>query len=651
MDTQPRIDAATRRPTPELLVEVRTPAEVAASPDGTRAALSLHATVSERGPIAPSDLYLLEPGDRTERLTEGEWSDRAPSWSPDGTRLAFVSDRIKRGHFLPFVMPSGGGEPRQTGSLRGSAEWVSWSNDGGRLLVGAADAGAYSHEASAVAVTGADDDPDPIVYRRGEAYRRLFVVDAAGGDTAEVGPPGLCVWEADWDGDATVVATVSEDPMANGWYGARVVRLDLEARTATTLWQPEWAVEGLALSPDGRHAAIVEGYASDPGLLSGSVRIVDMDAGGAADPWPRFENAGAVEWTDDDALLYGGYDGVGAACGRLWLDGRHEVLWTGDAYLGDEIGKPVAWEVGGEILVTHQAHGVPPELARLDAASGGWNPITDFNDDLAEGMVFPDIRTLHWTSPDGLEIHGLLLTPHGAEGPLPMIVGVHGGPTWAWSFYFSDSEPNAVLLADAGYAVLLPNPRGSVGRGHAFARGVMGNSGTADLDDIMAGVDLCIAEGVADPERLGISGLSYGGYMAGWAITQTGRFAASVALSVIGDYVTFHLTSEVAMYDEMILGGEWDDPTGPYIERSPIFQMRGVRTPTLLIQGQADRCTPVGQGEELYAALEAAGAEAELVVYPREGHVLVERAHVLDALHRTRDWFDRHLGPQDGAGG
>nr|MDP9327407.1 hypothetical protein [Actinomycetota bacterium] len=307
MDTMPATDAPPRRPTPELLVEVRTPAEVAVSPDGARVAFSLHATVSERGPIAPSDLYLLEPGDETVRLTEGEWSDRAPTWSPHGTQLAFISDRIKGGHFLPYVMAPGG-DPRQVGTLLGSAESMSWSNDGQTLLVGAADAGSYSHEASAVAVTGADDDPDPIVYRRGQAYRRLFTVDVGTGETAEVGPPDLCVWESDWDGDATVVATVSEDPMANGWYGARIVRLDLEARTAATLHQPEWPVEGLVLSPDGRHAAIVEGYSSDPGLLSGSVIIVDMEAGGATDPWPDFENSGGVEWTGDDSIVCGGYD-------------------------------------------------------------------------------------------------------------------------------------------------------------------------------------------------------------------------------------------------------------------------------------------------------------------------------------------------------
>jgi dipeptidyl aminopeptidase/acylaminoacyl peptidase len=646
MDTTPSTDATIRRPTPEILVEVRTPAELAVSPDGKRVAFSLHATVSERGPIAPSDLYVRGQNDAILQLTHGAWSDRAPAWSPAGSQLAFVSDRIKRGHFLPYVMPAAGGGPRPVGALLGSAESVSWSSDARRLLVGAADAGAYSHEASAVAVTGAGPDPDPIVHRRSRAFRRLFVVDLGSGEATEVGPPGLCVWESDWDGDATVIATVSEDPMANGWYGARIVRFDLEARTAETLYQPEWPVEGLALSPDGRHVAIVEGYSSDPGLLIGSVIVVDLETLEVADPWPDLQTVGVVGWTGDDSLVYGRYDSVDTACGRLWLDGRREEAWAGDAFIGGEVTKPVATAAEGALLTTHQAHGLPPELARLDETTGGWSRITGFNDELAEGIVFPDIRRLAWTAPDGLEIHGLLMTPRDGDGPLPMIVAVHGGPTWAWSYYFSDSEPNAVLLADAGYAVLLPNPRGSAGRGHAFARAVIGNSGTADLDDIMAGVDLCVAEGIADPDRLGISGLSYGGYMAGWAITQTDRFGASVALSTIGDYVTFHLTSEVARYDEMILGGRWDDPAGPYIERSPIFQMAGATTPTLVIQGQADRCTPVGQGEELYAALEAAGAEAELVIYPREGHVIVERAHAIDALRRTQAWFDRHLRPE-----
>jgi dipeptidyl aminopeptidase/acylaminoacyl peptidase len=257
--------------------------------------------------------------------------------------------------------------------------------------------------------------------------------------------------------------------------------------------------------------------------------------------------------------------------------------------------------------------------------------------------VFPEARTIRWHAEDGTEIEGVLMTPHRADGPLPMIVCVHGGPTWNWGAFFSDSEPNAVLLATAGYACLLPNPRGSIGRGHGFAQAVIGDGGGVDFGDIMAGVDHCIAEGIADPNRLGISGLSYGGYMAGWAVGQTDRFGASVAMSVVSNYVSFHLTSEVWWYDHAILKGEWNDPASQYVERSPVTHAHRCRTPTLIIQGAADRCTPLGQAEELSAAIAESGAEVELVVYPREGHVPIERAHALDAIHRTQAWFDRHL--------
>jgi hypothetical protein len=196
---------------------------------------------------------------------------------------------------------------------------------------------------------------------------------------------------------------------------------------------------------------------------------------------------------------------------------------------------------------------MPPELACFDHASGTWTRHSGFNDRIVEGRVFPDVRTIRWEGEDGTQIEGLLMTPPGADGPLPLIVCVHGGPTWSWGAYFSDSEPNAVLLSSAGYACLLPNPRGSIGRGHEFAQGVIGDGGGIDYRDIMAGVDHCIAEGTADPDRLGISGLSYGGYMAGWAVGQTDRFGAAVAMSVVSNYVSFHLTSEVWWYDQAIL--------------------------------------------------------------------------------------------------
>jgi dipeptidyl aminopeptidase/acylaminoacyl peptidase len=641
--------ATPRGPTADRLLDVRTPAELAFSPDGSTLAFALHATVADAGSFQPSDLYLLDVATgATEQLTTGGWSDRTPAWSPDGSRLVFLSDRVTPGHQLPYTMIPGS-DPEPAGTLRGSAESVAWSNDGERLLVLAADPGCYGLDWSARAVNGAEPPSDPLVLRPGDARRRLFLVELATGEVSEVGPEGMDVWETDWDGDATVVAIASEAPGGSGWYQSRVVRLELERRTVVTLYEPAWQIQHLALSPDGRRAALVEGYASDHGLLSGSVMVVDVAEATSTDPWPELQTAGTVEWCNDTSLWYARCDGTGTACGRISLDGRSDERWRGDAFIGDEVTTPscVTFDEAAVVWTTHQAHGSAPELARFDAGTGSWSRLTSFNDAIVADTVFPEARTIRWHAEDGTEIEGVLMTPAGAEGPLPMVVCVHGGPTWNWGAFFSDSEPNAVLLATAGYACLLPNPRGSIGRGHAFAQAVIGDGGGVDFADVMAGVDRCIAEGIADPDRLGISGLSYGGYMAGWAVGQTDRFGASVAMSVVSNYVSFHLTSEVWWYDHAILKGDWIDPASQYVERSPVTHAHRCTTPTLIIQGGDDRCTPLGQAEELYAAIAESGAEVELVVYPREGHVPIERAHALDAIHRTQAWFDRHLRPND----
>ncbi|MCD6021105.1 MAG: peptidase prolyl oligopeptidase active site domain protein [Actinomycetia bacterium] len=645
-------NAPTDVPTPELLLDVRTPAELAFSPDETRLAFALHATVADEGSFPPSDLYLIDTDGHHPpvQLTSGPWSDRTPAWSPDGSQLAFLSDRITPGHQLPYTMATIGTDgaavaPRLAATLTGSAESIAWASDGGRLLVLAADPGSYGLDWSARAVIGATPLPDPTTRRPGDARRRLFLVDLATSRAEEVGPEDRSVWEFDWDGDDTVVGLVSEDHSGSGWYQSVVARLNLDTRTAETLYEPTWQTGSLSLSLDATRAIVVEGYASDHGLLAGSVVVTDLIARTTTDPWPDLQAVGLASWCDEDSLWYGRTDGTGTACGRLHLDGRHTEPWRDDAFIGDAVTTPACAVSadGTHVWTTHQAHALPPELARFDHTRATWERLTAFNDHIVEGRIFPDSRTISWTGEDGTEIEGILMTPRGPTGPLPTIVCVHGGPTWNWGAYFSDSEPNAVLLASAGYACLLPNPRGSIGRGHAFAQDVIGDGGGIDFRDIMAGVDHCIAEGITDPDRLGIAGLSYGGYMAGWAVGQTDRFRAAVAMSVVSNYLSFHLTSEVWWYDQAILRGEWYDPDSQYLERSPVTYAHRSSTPTLILQGAEDRCTPVGQAEELFHALASSGSEVELVVYPREGHVPMERAHALDAIVRTQAWFDEHL--------
>ena len=167
------------------------------------------------------------------------------------------------------------------------------------------------------------------------------MVDLTTGDVTEVGPPGWSVWEVGWDGAGdTAVALIAENPTGNGWYRSRLARLDLQARTADVLYQPRWQLEGLALSPDGRHAAVIEGYSSDPALLNGSVLIVDLLGGSVSDPWPGLETVGVATWCDEESLAYGRMHGTGTAWGRIRLDGERDEVWAGQEYIGGDVCKP-----------------------------------------------------------------------------------------------------------------------------------------------------------------------------------------------------------------------------------------------------------------------------------------------------------------------
>ena len=170
--------------------------------------------------------------------------------------------------------------------------------------------------------------------------------------------------------------------------------------------------------------------------------------------------------------------------------------------------------------------------------------------------------------------------------------------------------------------------------------------GGGDLRDILAGVDALVAAGIADDRRVAITGVSYGGFMAAWAITQTDRFAASIPVSCCSNWLSFHNTTNIGRFDELFLQSDPYDPHGDYFARSPVVHARNCKTPTLLMHGELDLCTPPGQAQEMHRALADAGCETELVVYPREGHGWAERGHLEDAWVRMLGWFDRHLATE-----
>ncbi len=607
------------------------PADPVQSPDGRWIAFSVAAGFSTPGRGPQRRLWLVEPGGDAAPLTDSAVAAALPRWAPDGSILAFASSDGDRGRMALRLLDPVDRDPRPLGEVPGSVQDIRWAGSGEALLVLAAG------DPSA----GADNDPhvrrsaDPL-----GPWRRLYRVELATGVTAEVGPEGLTVWEFDWHGDE-VVAVLADDPTESGWYGAFLGRLDVATRSATSLSAPRWQIACPRLSARGGRVAFLEGICSDRGSLVGTVMVIDVEAAEARVVAPELDVT-SIEWCTESSLWFTARHGLEAACGVLTVDGAVEQLWRGKGTFGGSPGLSADRDQRRLVAIRETLHD-PPEVAALELRrpEAGWRPLTSVNRGLA-GLALPPAERIVWDAPDGLEIEGLLVRPRDTgEEPLPLVAFIHGGPSASWSYAFPSGFWHAALLADAGYAVLLPNPRGSTGRGQEFARAVVGDLGGAELGDTLAGVESCVARGIGDGDRVGIIGASHGGFMAAWAVTQTHRFRASVALACVSDYLSAHYTANIPALDDILFGGA--EPFPAYLERSPAAHARTCTTPTLILHGELDAYCPVSQAQELYGALVEAGVETELVVYPREGHGWIELDHQLDLWDRVREWFDRHL--------
>jgi dipeptidyl aminopeptidase/acylaminoacyl peptidase len=619
---------ATGTAVPELVLRLQWPGETALSPDGSRIAFTVSPGYREEG--QPFEVRLWS-GDVDGALLQGE-PGVMPHFSPDGARLACASDRGHQGRMSLWV------DDQELGEIPGSVEEIVWSPDGRSLLVLAADMGADRAGAqSATKIQEADAKPDdPKVFRPALYWRRLWLVDAESGDTQDVSPEGVNVFEFGWTG-GKVVAVCTEDPSESAWYDAWLGLIDLETREVERVHVPKWQLQAPRISPGGR-VAWIEGFSSDRGTLTGTVHVLGQRALA-----PEL-HASWIEFADEDTLWVGGWRDAGTFVGRLSLDGSYEELAGGDVLIGARFQPSVAVSAdGSRAVATYQSADAPPEVVLWE--NGEQRALTSLNAEVAPQLATLETRSYRWESFDGLEIEGLLVLPRERpDGPLPLVVCVHGGPTGAWPWAFAPVFGLAHVLAEDGYASFLPNVRGSVGRGPEFAEANLGDMGGGDLKDILTGVDALVRDGLVDDRRVAISGGSYGGFMSSWAVTQTDRFAAAMPFAVVTDWVSFHSTTNIGQFDKLYLQADPYDPGGEYTRRSPVYQARNCKTPTLILHGEDDLCTPLSQAVELYNALVEAGCETELVVYPREGHGWTERAHQLDGWNRVREWLAKHLG-------
>jgi dipeptidyl aminopeptidase/acylaminoacyl peptidase len=587
--------------------------------------------------------YTLDGG--ATQLTHGPNGDYSPRCSPVDDCIAFASDRTVRNKADLFILDRGTARP--LGTIPGTIEDIQWTRDSSALIVLAADRGLDGGATNGAIRIWWGGTEDPAITNPADARRRLFRVSATDGTTTEIGPRDATVWEFDLFGDDGAVALISADASERGWYHTKLAGIEFTTRAVKILHQSPWQLQGPAVSPSRRRLAFLEGWSSDRGLVAGEIRILEL-ATGKIVSLAASEQSGisSIAWRDEESLWFAGWSGLGSTYGVVRLDGTFEHVAREDAVIGPNTFlaaiSPIPDHAG--FVAIREAVGAPPEIVLKATPQSPWAPVTSLNSAImADYADYPEVRELRWKGKDGLAMEALVLLPKDRKpGPLPAIVDIHGGPTWSAKHAFNPGF--ALHEAAAGYAVFLPNYRGNTGWGQPYSRLNIGDPGGAEFDDIMAGIDALVAEGIADADRLGVTGASYGGFMTAWAVARTNRFKAAVMVSGISNQWSCHYSCNHD-FGEFIVGGPLKEERYRTlaIDRSPLFRLEKPATPTLIIHGELDRCTPLGQGQEFYSALLERGVPAELVVYPREGHGFQESAHKLDKARRVIAWFDCYL--------
>jgi dipeptidyl aminopeptidase/acylaminoacyl peptidase len=590
-------------------------------------------------------------------LTSGGGSARAARLSPDGSSVAFLSDRAKAEVFQLYLLADGQlGEARPAPAVPGTVEYLAWSPDGTRILLGVAGLGADIADAQGSGTAGSGESGLPSWYPQVEAgtpedaWRGLWLYTLASDELARVSPDGLNVWEAAWSGPGHVLAITSEQPGEDDWYSAVLSRLDISTGGVTELLRSDAQLGLPAGTPDGTRAAVVEAVCSDRWIVAGDLILLDLVAGTRCPVDTAGTDVTAVQWIDGTRLGYIGQRHLGSVAGIAEAGPgplpeavtAKELVASAQSW-ASSFHPAGAFTSDGRVVVVRDDYDLPQQIAIAGPGAGQVlaslaHAGTDYLRSVAGSAA-----NVSWSAPDGTQIEGVLCTPPGA-GPFPLVLHVHGGPIGACRRSWAMGDYAVPLLVSRGYAVLLPNPRGSSGRGQEFAAAVVGDMGGADTHDYLSGIDAMIERGIADPARIGTMGVSYGGFMSAWLVTQDQRFKAAVAGSPVTEWYSFTFTTNIPRWGLWFLDSADPEETGNQVHtRSPVMHASRARTPTLLTAGAKDRCTPAGQAREFYQALIGHGIDSELVIYPGEGHGVSRFPAVTDYLTRLVTWFERYM--------
>jgi dipeptidyl aminopeptidase/acylaminoacyl peptidase len=644
--------------TAEMIVDLAYPQDIQISPDGNSILYTL-APQSNKDEHPVSAIWLATTADTSpaHQFTRGDAQDHTPKWSPDGSQIAFLSDRATRGTAQLYLIQHDGGEARPLTSIKNkrAVEDFAWSPDGSQIAFLSA------------------DEPTPEDEQR-EKDR----------DHAEV--------------------------YGERWQNACLRLIDLATRNVTTRVRGERHVTLCSWSPNGTKLAYVacQNPTYEARFQECTIEYVEVDAGGPRVVCRVYTQPSLPAWSNDGHSLFflngsEHFEQSSAVAYRIPIEGGEPeriapgaeqcvsgLLWPATAQraivmLREGLEAHICWlnSVTGQlaplapttpadclmglahasvrclagketvVAFARSSEGQPWQVWAGRCADEGevrdLRQVTAHHSELA-GMTWGRQEPFTWTASDGWEMDGVLVLPPDVpiHRPLPLVVLPHGGPYDRSDLRFHLGAMGsgwAQWLALDGYAVLLPNYRGGSGHGERFAAAIRGDVGGADYANVISAVDAAIARGIADPERVGIGGWSSGGVLTAWAVTQTTRFKAAVMGAGICDLGMLAMTSRMPDFQRELSGSApWDGVEArQHILRSPISYVNTVQTPLLLLHGQNDPQIPAAQGTAFHRILRRRQVPCELVTYPREPHAIGERAHQIDVLQRVRAWFNRWL--------
>jgi dipeptidyl aminopeptidase/acylaminoacyl peptidase len=630
---------------PEEIADRLRPSDPRISPDGKAVAFVV-APLGKKEEQVKQAIWWSRDGQPAKQFSGGEHSDHSPRWSPDGTKLAFISNRKdKEGKASNlFVSPVDGGEALALGDLKGSLSHPQWSPDGKSIAVLRTD-----EDTEAEKKAKEEEKKDHEVFEEDDKLTRLWVIDAASGKARCLTHGNRHILDYAWAPDSErLVLVTGDEPNINAW----LIKTHLSVVAASGGLQkpvadfPSGVGAPVIREVDGQEvvALIADDHRNDP---SQSVWTVPLTGGEKRNLLPGYEGVvAALEplGIAPDALGLLMIEGTQGKIYRLSANGGELGPITPPSLAKSGTFNGISFSADGSRIAGIWTDSSHPEEVFIGKSDGNVTTVSEFGKPFADRLQAGEV--VRWQSSDGVEIEGVLIKPRDCQEGMryPLVVQVHGGPSWQWEDRANLSWHDwAQMLASRGYAVLLPNPRGSTGRGSAFEKLLQDDVGGGEAQDLISGARAMVERGIADPDRLGIAGWSWGGYLTAWTITQTDIFKAAVMGAGLANLISDHGAGDIPNANLMYYPGHPYEHFDHYADRSPLKHVTKVKTPTLILHGANDVRVHPEQGQEYYRALKVLGVPTRLVRYPREGHGIAERNHQIDIMERIIDWLGKYL--------